>query len=230
MPVILFLEDHKADTLTRVVNAVEAFAREHNSEEIRFMLAAGNAGIEAATNIVIKKAQWKMLAWVYGVVIVLCLLTFRSLRATACVIIPLMLTSVLGQGLMALLGIGVKVATLPVIALGVGIGVDYGIYIYSALEQALRKEGNLQEAYFQALKSTGTAVAFTGLTLAIGVGTWIYSPIKFQGDMGLMLTFMFFWNMIGALFFLPALAWLFRLDRKFVVRTDPLVATNTEAA
>lgn len=194
------------------------------------MLAAGNAGIEAATNIVIEKAQWKMLVWVYSVVIVLCLLTFRSLRATACIIIPLMLTSVLGQGLMALLGIGVKVATLPVIALGVGIGVDYGIYIYSALEQSLRKEANLQKAYFQALKTSGTAVAFTGLTLAIGVGTWIFSPIKFQGDMGLMLTFMFFWNMIGALFFLPALAWLFRLERKFVITTDPVVEGNRGAA
>jgi predicted RND superfamily exporter protein len=215
VPVILFLEDHKADTLNNVVEAVEAFAAEHNSDEIRFMLAAGNAGIEAATNIVIEQAQWEMLAWVYGVVTVLCLLTFRSLRATICIIVPLMLTSVLGQGLMALLGIGVKVATLPVIALGVGIGVDYGIYIYSALEQALRRDSNLQDAYFQALKTSGTAVAFTGLTLAIGVGTWIYSPIKFQGDMGLMLTFMFFWNMIGALFFLPALAWLLRVDRKF---------------
>ena len=214
VPVILFLEDHKADTLTGVVKAVETFAAEHNSEQIRFMLAAGNAGIEAATNIVIRQAQWEMLVWVYGVVIVLCLLTFRSLSATACIIIPLMLTSVLGQGLMALLGIGVKVATLPVIALGVGIGVDYGIYIYSALEQSLRQRGSLQEAYFDALRTSGTAVAFTGLTLAVGVGTWIYSPIKFQGDMGLMLTFMFFWNMIGALFFLPALAWLFGLDKK----------------
>jgi len=150
-------------------------------------------------------------------VIVLCLLTFRSLRATACIIVPLMLTSVLGQGLMAMLGIGVKVATLPVIALGVGIGVDYGIYIYSALESALRTEDSLQSAYFQALKSSGTAVAFTGFTLAVGVGTWIYSPIKFQGDMGLMLTFMFFWNMIGALFFLPALAWLLGIGRRYGV-------------
>ncbi len=215
VPVILFLEDHKADTLTNVVNAVEAFAAENNTEKIRFMLAAGNAGIEAATNIVIKQAQWEMLAWVYGVVILLCLVTFRSISATACIIIPLMLTSVLGQGLMALLGIGVKVATLPVIALGVGIGVDYGIYIFSSLERALKEHGNLRESYFEALKTSGTAVAFTGLTLAVGVGTWIYSPIKFQGDMGLMLTFMFFWNMIGALFFLPALAWLFNIENKY---------------
>jgi len=215
VPVILFLEDHKADTLAQVVDAVESFAAEYNTEKIRFMLAAGNAGIEAATNIVIAQAQWDMLLWVYGVVIALCLITFRSISATACIIIPLMLTSVLAQALMALLGIGVKVATLPVIALGVGIGVDYGIYIYSALERALKEHGNLADAYFDALKTTGTAVAFTGLTLAVGVGTWIYSPIKFQGDMGLMLTFMFFWNMVGALLFLPALARLLGIEARY---------------
>tara|TARA_R110000823_G_scaffold91174_1_gene201050 strand:+ start:6026 stop:8416 length:2391 start_codon:yes stop_codon:yes gene_type:complete len=206
VPVILFLEDHKADTLMRVVNAVEDFAAEHNSDSIQFKLAAGNAGVEAATNIVISEAQYRMLAWVYGVVILLCLLTFRSLRVTACIILPLMLTSLLAQALMTWLGIGVKVATLPVIALGVGIGVDYGIYIYSALQHYLNHGYSLREGYFEALKSTGTAVAFTGLTLAAGVATWIFSPIKFQADMGLLLTFMFFWNMLGALLLLPALA------------------------
>lgn len=213
VPVILFLEDHKADTLTGVVNAVVAFAAEHNTDEIQYLLAAGNAGVEAATNIVISQAQYEMLAWVYGVVILLCLAMFRSLRITICIILPLMLTSVLGSALMALLGIGVKVATLPVIALGVGIGVDYGIYIYNALQHYLRQGASLQQAYFEALKASGTAVAFTGLTLAIGVGTWIYSPIKFQADMGLMLTFMFFWNMIGALVLLPALASLLGLGQ-----------------
>jgi predicted RND superfamily exporter protein len=205
-PVILFLDDHKADTLEGVVSAVEDFAAQYNSDDLQFELAAGNAGVEAATNIVIAEAQTRMLLWVYGVVILLCLLNFRSIKITACIILPLMLTSVLGQALMAGLGIGVKVATLPVIALGVGIGVDYGIYIYTALQAYLREGDTLSDAYFHALKSSGTAVAFTGLTLAVGVGTWIYSPIKFQADMGLMLTFMFFWNMLGALLLLPALA------------------------
>ena len=205
VPVMLFLDDHKADTLTGVVQAVEEFAEEHNSDDISFKLAAGNAGIEAATNIVISRAQYQMLAWVYGVVTLLCLINFRSVKITACIIVPLMLTSVLGQALMTFIGIGVKVATLPVIALGVGIGVDYGIYIYSALQRYLDQNLGLREAYFETLKSSGSAVAFTGLTLAIGVGTWIFSPIKFQADMGLMLMFMFFWNMVGALLFLPAL-------------------------
>jgi predicted RND superfamily exporter protein len=214
VPVILFLADHKADTLTGVVEAVESFAAEHDSGDIHYLLAAGNAGVEAATNIVIKESQYKMLAWVYGVVIVLCLINFRSVRVTACIILPLMLTSILGQALMTVLGIGVKVATLPVIALGVGIGVDYGIYIYNALQHYLRQHASLQQAYFEALKASGTAVAFTGLALAAGVATWIYSPIKFQADMGLLLTFMFFWNMVGALVLLPALANLFGLGER----------------
>ncbi len=170
------------------------------------MLAAGNAGIESVTNIVIGKAQYQMLALVYGVVSFLVFLTFRSWRAVVCIIVPLALTSVLGQALMAFLGIGVKVATLPVIALGVGIGVDYGIYIYSKMETYLKRGMSVYEAYFKTLHTTGMAVGFTGFTLAIGVGTWIFSAIKFQADMGLMLTFMFLWNMLGALLLLPALA------------------------
>ena len=206
VPVLIFLNDHKAETLSRVVDAAQAFKAENTSEAVDFVLAAGNSGIEAATNIVIAKAQYQMLALVYGVVSLLVLLTFRSWRAVVCIILPLALTSVLAQAIMALLGIGVKVATLPVIALGVGIGVDYGIYLYARLELQLSRGYELREAYYRTLQTTGLAVAFTGFTLAIAVGTWIFSPIKFQADMGLLLTFMFLWNMLGALALLPALA------------------------
>lgn len=205
-PLLVFLEDHKAQTLSTAVAAVEEFAATHNTDEHQFLLAAGNAGIEAATNDVISASETMMLIAVYSAVIFMCLITFRSLAATACVILPLVLTSVLGNALMAWMGIGVKVATLPVIALGVGIGVDYGIYIYSRLETFLRMGMPLQEAYYQTLKSTGKAVLFTGVCLAIGVATWMFSAIKFQADMGLMLTFMFLWNMFGAIWLLPALA------------------------
>ena len=206
VPVLVFLNDHKADTLKAVVADVEAFAAEYNTDEIQFVLAAGNSGIESATNVVVSKAQYQMLALVYGVVAFLVFLTFRSWRAVVCIIVPLALTSVLAQALMATLGIGVKVATLPVIALGVGIGVDYGIYIYSKMNDYFKRGISVYEAYGKTLQTTGMAVGFTGITLAIGVGTWILSPIKFQADMGLMLTFMFLWNMLGALTFLPALA------------------------
>ncbi|WP_308726106.1 efflux RND transporter permease subunit [Metapseudomonas otitidis] len=214
-PVLVFLNDHKAETLQRAVKAVQSFAQEHNKDGLEFMLAAGNAGIEAATNEVIAQTELTILILVYICVAAMCLITFRSIPATICIVIPLILTSVLGNALMAFLGIGVKVATLPVVALGVGIGVDYGIYIYSRLESFLRAGLTLQEAYYQTLKSTGKAVLFTGLCLAIGVATWMFSAIKFQADMGLMLTFMFIVNMFGALWLLPALA-------RFLIKPEKL--------
>jgi predicted RND superfamily exporter protein len=205
-PVAIYLSDHKADTLKAVLAAVESYAGQHNSDEIRFVPAAGNAGVEAATNQEIANSQMKMLYLVYGVVALLVFISFGSLRAVICILTPLALTSILSQALMAQLGIGVKVATLPVIALGVGVGVDYGIYVYARLSRFLGEGLPLFEAYQHTLYSTGKAVGFTGITLAIGVATWMWSPIKFQADMGVLLTFMFLLNMVGALTLLPALA------------------------
>jgi predicted RND superfamily exporter protein len=243
-PVIIYLNDHKAETLETVVAAVENFKDSYDDDvdmkfygyryneleqaiedgeidsvPVRFQLASGNAGIEAATNQVIADAQGTMLIFVYVVVFVLCFITFRSLRAVACILIPLALTSILSQALMTYLDIGVKVATLPVIALGVGIGVDYGIYIYNRLEVMILAGKSMQEAFFETLRSTGKAVSFTGVTLAIGVATWMLSPIKFQADMGILLTFMFLWNMLGALILLPALA-------SFLLKPESMLARH----
>jgi predicted RND superfamily exporter protein len=91
--------------------------------------------------------------------------------------------------------------------LGVGIGVDYALYVMSILLGHLRQGESLSEAYYRALVSTGKVVMLTGITLAIGVATWTFSPIKFQADMGVLLAFMFVWNMVGALVLLPALAY-----------------------
>ena len=204
-PVLVFLSDHKAETLTRVVAAVEQFAAQHNDGQAQFLMAAGNAGIEAATNIVIKRAETQMLLLVYGIVALLVLWEFRSWRVTVAIIVPLFLTSVLCEAVMARLGLGVKVATLPVIALGVGIGVDYGIYLYNRLEHFLGQGMGLTAAYFETLKSTGSAVMLTGIALALGVAVWTFSEIKFQADMGLLLGFMFLWNMVGAIVMIPAL-------------------------
>jgi hypothetical protein len=206
LTVYAYLKDHKADTLASVVNTVEAFAAKYGSDEIRILNAAGNAGIEAATNIVVEKANRDMLILVYAAVIILAYITFRSWQAVVCAVVPLMITSLLCQALMVWLDIGVKVATLPVIALGAGIGVDYALYILSVTLVRLREGKSLSEAYYRALISTGKVVVLTGITLGLAVATWAWSPIKFQADMGILLAFMFIWNMLGALFLLPALA------------------------
>jgi uncharacterized protein len=209
MPVHIYTADHKAETIIEVVDAVKAYQRDHGSPQANFKLATGNVGVMAATNEVVSAAQCPMLLWVFASIILLCLITFRSLRATVCIVIPLALVSILAYALMAFLEIGLKVSTLPVVALGVGVGVDYGLYIFSRLREVQKQGKTLQEAYRETLNITGNGVLFTGITLATGVATWIFSPLKFQADMGILLTFMFLLNMIGAIVLLPALAfWL----------------------
>ena len=267
MPVLVFMEDHKAETIQRVIgrakelreqltidptvaisddgaasgassatpgNGLMTFAEsiglvagqvapelttddtcknqvEPTEDCLRFRLATGNIGVMAATNEEVKAAQTPILLYVYGAIIVLCLITFRSIRGTICIVLPLVLVSYLAYALMAFLDIGLKVNTLPVVALGVGIGVDYGIYIFSRLREYLNDGVPLDEAYMRTLRLTGRAVLFTAVTLAVGVGTWVFSDLKFQADMGILLSFMFIFNMIGAMLLLPALArWLLR--------------------
>jgi predicted RND superfamily exporter protein len=228
-PLIAYLSDHKADTLTRVVNAAEAFGRQHDTPERRFQLAAGSAGIEAATNIVVKEAQNRMLLLLYAAVVVLCFIAFRSWRAVVVALVPLLITSVLCEALMVQLGIGAKVATLPVIALGVGAGIDYALYLLS-IQLAFQRTGlPLREAYMRSLQFTGRVVALVGLTMSAGVITWAWSPIKFQADMGILLTFMFLWNMVGALVLIPALSH-FLLKRVGDARRDAYVTASTASA
>ena len=231
MPIMMFTEDHKAETIIRVVNRVRELRKEIFLEDLldftgpgevlqdlitredepcdeclRFRLATGNVGVMAATNEVVESAQTPMLLYVYSAIIVLCLLTFRSLLGTLCIVLPLVLVSYMAYSLMAFMGIGLKVNTLPVVALGVGIGVDYGIYIFSRMRSFMQEGLTLDEAYFRTLRLTGRAVFFTALTLAVGVGTWLFSDLQFQADMGVLLAFMFIFNMIGAMLLLPALA------------------------
>jgi len=202
----IYLSDHKAGTLERVVQTVQDFKANNDSEHETFLLAAGSAGIEAATNAVVKQAMHEMLYWVYGAVIMLCAIVFRSWRAVVAAVLPLVFTSILCEALMVLLGMGVKVATLPVIALGVGIGVDYALYVLSVMLVNKKQGMSLEQSYHRALLFTGRVVLLTGFTLAVAVATWAFSPIKFQADMGVLLAFMFLWNMLGALVLLPALA------------------------
>jgi len=211
----IYLTDHQGPTLKHVVDEVQRFIDEDKTPNITFRLAGGNAGVAVATNEAVEKAEVQMLASIFASISLLCWLTFRSWRAVLCVVIPLMLVTIMCNALMALLGIGLKVATLPVIALGVGVGVDYGIYIYERMQHEMAEHGYaLREAFYQAMRQRGTAAVFTAVTMGIGVGTWAFSALKFQADMGILLAFMFLVNVLGAIFLLPALACWLGVGRK----------------
>jgi uncharacterized protein len=206
IPVMLFLRDHKAATIERVVQEVKAWRTLNPVAGATFNLATGNVGVMAATNEEVEAKEYPILGWVFAAVILMCLLTFRSLLGTVLVFLPLALVSILVYAVMAIVGIGLKVNTLPMVALGAGIGVDYGIYLWSRMQEYLRAGDDVRHAFEKTMRVTGASIIFTGITLAIGVVTWVFSPLQFQADIGIMLTFMFFVNMLGAIILLPALA------------------------
>ncbi len=222
VPVMMFLRDHKAATIERAVAAVKDWRANHTTAGAEFRLATGNVGVMAATNEEVERTEFPILFGVFAAVILMCLLTFRSVTGTVLVFLPLALVSVLTYAVMAMAGIGLKISTLPMVALGVGIGVDYGIYLFSRMQQYLKAGDSVRVAYEKTMKITGASIIFTGITLAIGVVTWIASPLQFQADIGLLLTFMFLVNMIGAIILIPALAaWLVRPPRPPEVDLGP---------
>jgi predicted RND superfamily exporter protein len=240
IPVTVFTSDHQATTIDRVVAETKQFREEnhaydpnfakkrdaaiaaaqakgedYHTDQVNFRLATGSLGVAAAINDTVREKEHFILYLLYGAVFLMCLISFRDPRAALCILLPLVLVTELGHSLMVHLGIGMKINTLCVVALGVGIGVDYGIYIFARMREAMLQGRTLSESYFIALKTTGIAIFYTALTLAVGVALWIKSDLKFQADMGIMLTFMFLVNMFAAIIFLPALCrWLLRPTEK----------------
>ncbi|MGF1454713.1 MAG: RND family transporter [Alphaproteobacteria bacterium] len=190
-------------------------------EGTRIRLASGNAGLMAAINEEIRRAELPMLLAVYAVIVLMVLSTYRDWRATLACCVPLTVATVLGYWFMGLMGIGLKVATLPVMVLAVGLGVDYAFYIYDRIQAHLMLGRTISHACRSALKETGMAVVFVALTMAAGVFTWVFSPLKFQADMGFLLFLMFMTNMIMAITVLPALA--VTLDRLVPRDTRPSI-------
>ena len=230
----VFLKDHEGATLTHVMQEVQDFIANDNTPHLTLRLAGGNAGVAFATNEAVEKGEIQILGALFITITLLCWWTFRSWRAVLCIIVPLALVSILCNALMAVLGIGLKVATLPVIALGVGVGVDYGIYLFESMQHELRERGaTLRESFYEAMRQRGSAAIFTALTMSIGVGTWAFSALKFQADMGILLAFMFLVNMLGAIFLLPAMAcWLNveKAEKKSAPAAQPAQATGSVAS
>jgi uncharacterized protein len=208
MPVLVFTRDHRAETIERIVDATKAFDEENRGGGARFALASGNVGVMAATNEEIKARELLVIVWVHLTLMLFVWVSFRSIASVISIIAPLVLCSLMTYGFMATVGVGMKAATLPVAAFGVGIGVDDGIYLWSVLARYLEQGLPLRDAYFNALRHTGKAVIFTSLSLIVAVVTWMFSGLQYQADMGLLLFLMFTANLFGAILLLPALAWL----------------------
>jgi hypothetical protein len=201
-----YLTDHKATTIQKVIDVVKQFRIDHKQDGINVRLASGNAGVLAAINEEVSRSELPMMLWVYAAIAILVLIAYRDLRAVVACCLPLTVATFIGYWFMKELEIGLTVATLPVMVLAVGIGVDYAFYIYNRLQSHLAMGEPIVAALEHSILEVGMATIFTAITLAIGVVTWSFSALKFQADMGKLLAFMFIINLVMAMTALPALA------------------------
>ncbi len=206
LPHSFYLRDSKATTVNRAIEAVKEWREANKMEGVNIRLASGNMGVQAAVNEEITETELPMMLWVYAVIVALVMLTYRDWRAVMACCLPLTFGTFFGYWFMEVLQIGLTVATLPVMVLAVGIGVDYAYYIYNRVPYYMGEGMTVSDAFRQSLQEAGMATFFTALTLAVGVSTWAFSDLKFQADMGLLLAFMFMVNMVMAVSVLPALA------------------------
>ncbi|CAE6754071.1 Multidrug resistance protein MdtC [Paraburkholderia domus] len=201
-----YLSDHKATTISGVIAAVRKYRDSHPTPGIKVRLAAGNAGLLAAIDDEVEKSELPMMLYVYAAIVTLVFVVYRDLRAVVACCLPLTVGTFIGYWFMKVFQIGLTVATLPVMVLAVGIGVDYAFYIYNRLQAHLSAGEEIVKALEHSILEVGMATIFTAITLAIGVATWSFSALKFQADMGKLLAFMFIVNLVMAMTALPALA------------------------
>ena len=204
----IYLADHRATTIETAIQAVKRFRQEHDATPpgVKVRLASGNVGVLAATNEEVGSRELPMMLYVYAAIMTLVLIAYRDWRAMLACCVPLTLATFLGYWFMRTLDIGLTVATLPVMVLATGIGVDYAFYIYNRLLIHLAHHEPMPVALRATLREVGIATIFTAITLSVGVATWALSDLKFQADMGILLTFMFVVNMLTAITVLPAFA------------------------
>ena len=202
----IYLTDHKATTIQGIIDAVKKYRKANKLDGVKIRLAAGNAGVLAAIDDEVEKSELPMMLYVYAAILILVFVTYRDVRAMIACCLPLTVGTFIGYWFMKELQIGLTVATLPVMVLAVGIGVDYAFYIYNRLQLHLAGGQPIVKALEHSILEVGMATIFTAITLAIGVATWSFSALKFQADMGKLLAFMFIVNLVMAMTALPALA------------------------
>ena len=214
--VMVWYKDHTGKTLRKAIATVQKFVEENKEalakEKCTFRLASGNLGVLAAVNESVQNSQILNMILVLGSTFLLCAFTYRSVVAALFLMIPLNLANIMTLSVMHVLEIGLNINTLPIVSVGVGVGIDYGIYLLSRCCEEVQAAGEYSFAVInQAIKTTGKAIFFTATTMVLGVLFWYFlSSMKFQAEMGLLLAIIMFFNMVGAMVILPMLLYIFK--------------------
>lgn len=217
--------DHKGETIRTAIARVKEFVESHPIAEGQYLLAGGVIGVLAAVNEVIFSGQVEAIALALLVLVLCCAVAYRSLAAGVFFMVPVVLSNTITFSYMALMGIGMNISTLPVAALGIGLGVDYSFYIVDAIKEELARHGDLNRAIVNSLRTAGRGVLVTALTLTTAVMLWMSSSLRFQAEMGVLMAIWLMVSAVSALFLMPALVQVLR--PRFIV--DESVAVKAES-
>ncbi|NOT55613.1 MAG: MMPL family transporter [Deltaproteobacteria bacterium] len=203
--ITVYYKDYNHETVVGSIENAQKFIDENPIENVTFRLAGGLLGILAAVN---EEVEWSYkwnLILVMVTVFVLSMLTYASVVGALIVMIPSIVAQPLSEAMMYWMGIDANINSLPVAAVGIGIGIDYGYYVLSRIVEEFQRFGDHDRAIEEALMTTGRAIMFTGTTLTVSVVFWVFFPMKFQSEMAILLTLLLFFHVVGALAFIPGI-------------------------
>jgi predicted RND superfamily exporter protein len=218
--IVFFYKDHKADTITRIVALAEEGIKqiEADTPGLHIELGGGIIGVTAAGNQALHADHMKIIPAVMILAFLLVMAYYQSLHAGWLMVLPMLFATLMTYAYMGASNIGISVNTVPVIAVGVGVGIDYSVYFMDRIREEMAKVRSIHQAVINAVATTGYAVSFTAATLIAGVVMWIFmSDLRFQSDAAVLLSFMLIVNAIAAMLIVPAWCVVFRPH--FVVAT-----------
>jgi len=221
--IVVFFKDKTGPTIKRAIGTAKEYidTMADLGEGVEYKLSAGVIGVEAAINQVVAEKQVQTLLLALLGVFIFCTINFRSFKAGLILMLPLAISNFMAFAYMALNQIGLSLSTLPVSAAGIGMGVDYGIYLVARLEEEKRRDPSisLAMALNRTIQSYGKSIIYIAGTLVLGLLVWVISGLKFQAQMGLMLAIILFLNCLGAVFLVPVLILIFK--PKFLTGAAP---------
>jgi predicted RND superfamily exporter protein len=217
--VIVWYKDHRTETVEGALRTAKEFVDSHNAngDGVRFRLASGSIGLSAAANQMLGRLELQTVALISLVIFIITSLIYRSLTAGFLLVVISNIANAMTSAVMYSLGIGLDVNTLPIASVGMGIGIDYNIYLMSRMAEEYRRETNYEKLIPVSIFTTGKAIFFTAVTMVAGVALWYFmSSLRFQADMGLLLAAVMLAHVVLALFFQAAVMRLLR--PKFITK------------
>jgi predicted RND superfamily exporter protein len=201
------VETHTKNLIVSDLKAVDAMPKYQATQSwtrgVQFVMAGGSMGITAAINDEVERSHVANISLIFFVIFVLHSVTYQSMPSGAIILLQIATATMISLAYMAIRGIGLNINTLPVQSVGVGIGVDYAIYIVDRIRHEVVDTADIDEAVRRAVRTTGMAVTFTATTITGGIFLWIFSDLRFQAEMAYLLVILMVLNMFGAITVVP---------------------------